>query len=127
MDYYKILGVAPNASDSEIKKAYRALSFKYHPDKNPDPSVAEQYKLINEAYETLNDSQKRLQYDNRNAPLSMDSILKEMFGHGLRKPGQGHPHQTGHHMPQNIFEEIFKMHSMGVMNGMAEPMIFFYR
>ena len=48
MDYYKILGVTPNASDSEIKKAYRSLSFKYHPDKNPDPSVAEQYKLINE-------------------------------------------------------------------------------
>jgi molecular chaperone DnaJ len=129
MDYYKTLGVSPNASDSEIKKAYRALSFKYHPDKNPDPSVAEQYKLINEAYETLNDAQKRNQYDNRNNPLSMDSILKEMF--------QGH---HGHHGnvrkgpgPQNIFEEIFKMHSMGGMggmggihvNGMPEPMIFF--
>ena len=121
MDYYKILGVTPNASDSEIKKAYRALSYKYHPDKNPDPSVAEQYKMINEAYETLNDSEKRAQYDNRNAPLSMDSIFKEMFGHGLRKPGN---HQHHMHMPpQNIFEEIFKMHSMGGMH--AEPMIFF--
>jgi DnaJ-class molecular chaperone len=125
MDYYKILNVSPTASDSEIKKSYRALSFKYHPDKNPDPAVAEQYKLINEAYETLNDPQKREQYDNRNNPLSMDSILKEMFqghGHGNRKQG-----------PQNIFEEIFKMHSMGGMNGMGgihmngmpEPMIFF--
>jgi len=122
MDYYKILGVAPNASDSEIKKAYRALSFKYHPDKNPDASVAEQYKLINEAYETLNDPEKRAQYDNRNNPLSMDSILKEMFGHSLRKPGhQQHGHM--HMPPQNIFEEIFKMHSMGGMH--AEPMIFF--
>lgn len=120
MDYYKILGITPNASDSEIKKAYRALSYKYHPDKNPDPSVAEQYKMINEAYETLNDSEKRAQYDNRNAPLSMDSIFKEMFGHGLRKPGG--PHHM-HMPPQNIFEEIFKMHSMGGMH--AEPMIFF--
>jgi DnaJ-class molecular chaperone len=125
MDYYKILGLTPNASDSEIKKSYRALSFKYHPDKNPDPSVAEQYKLINEAYETLNDPQKKAQYDNRNNPLSMDSILKDIFQnhsmHGHRRNSQG---------PQNIFEEIFKMQSMGSMggmnmHGMAEPMIFF--
>jgi len=118
MDFYKILNVSPNASESEIKKSYRSLSYKFHPDKNPDPSVAEQYKLINEAYETLNDPEKRAHYDNRNNPLSMDSILKEMFhghmGHGMRKPN-----------PQNIFEEIFKMHSMGGMNGMPEPMIFF--
>ena len=120
MDYYKSLGISSNASDSEIKKAYRALSFKYHPDKNPDPSVAEQYKLINEAYETLNDPQKKAQYDNRNNPLSMDSILKDIFqNHGMhRRNSQG---------PQNIFEEIFKMQSMGSMgmHGMAEPMIFF--
>ena len=124
MDYYKILGLTPNASDSEIKKAYRSLSFKYHPDKNPDPSVAEQYKLINEAYETLNDPQKKSQYDNRNNPLTMDSILKDIFqnhaNHGM--PGNRRPG------PQNIFEEIFKMQSMGGMHGMhgmAEPMIFF--
>jgi DnaJ-class molecular chaperone len=120
MDYYKILGLTSNASDSEIKKAYRALSFKYHPDKNPDPSVAEQYKLINEAYETLNDPQKKSQYDNRNNPLSMDSILKDIFqNHSM------HGHRRNTPGPQNIFEEIFKMQSMGSMGGMAEPMIFF--
>ncbi len=121
MDYYKILNVSPNASESEIKKSYRALSYKYHPDKNPDPSVAEQYKSINEAYETLNDPQKREQYDNRNNPLSMDSILKEMF-QGQMNHMHRKPHTPG---PQHIFEEIFKMHSMGGMNGMQEPMIFF--
>jgi DnaJ-class molecular chaperone len=120
MDFYKLLNVSPNASESEIKKSYRTLSFKYHPDKNPDPAVAEQYKLINEAYETLNDPQKRAQYDNRNNPLSMDSILKEMF-HGHMGPGH-RKHTPG---SQNIFEEIFKMHSMGGMNGIPEPMIFF--
>ena len=120
MDYYELLNVSSNASDSEIKKSYRALSFKYHPDKNPDPSVAEKYKLINEAYETLIDPHKRSQYDNRNNPLNMDSILKEMFS---RKPGNGRGH--GHnHVPGHIFEEIFKMNSMGGM-GMPEPMIFF--
>lgn len=117
MDYYNILNVSSNASESEIKKSYRSLSFKYHPDKNPDPSVSEKYKLINEAYETLIDPQKRSHYDNRNNSLNMDSILKEMFA---RKPGPGHVRGHG----QNIFEEIFKMNSMGGM-GMAEPMIFF--
>ena len=120
MYYYKILGVTPNASDSEIKKAYRSLSFKYHPDKNPDPSVAEQYKLINEAYETLNDPQKKVQYDNRNNPLSMDSILKDIFQNHTNM-NHGNRRNAG---PQNIFEEIFKMQSMGGM-GMPEPMIFF--
>jgi DnaJ-class molecular chaperone len=116
MDYYKILNVSPNASESEIKKAYRSLSFKYHPDKNPDPSVTEQYKMINEAYETLNDPQKKAQYDNRNNPTNIDSIFKQMFNpHGFQRPGN----------PQNIFEEIFKMHTMHNMNGMPEPMIFF--
>jgi DnaJ-class molecular chaperone len=126
MDYYKILNVSSNASDSEIKKAYRALSFKYHPDKNPDPGVAEQYKLINEAYETLNDPQKKAQYDNRNNPLSMDSILKEMFTQNMninRKNSNSSSHNP--HSPHNLFEEIFKMHSMNGMNGMPEPMIFF--
>ena len=121
MDYYKILNVSPNASESEIKKAYRSLSFKYHPDKNPDPSVAEQYKLINEAYETLNDPQKKSQYDNRNNPTNIDSIFKQMFN-PHRGSFPGNPHVPG---PQNIFEEIFKMHTMHNGMNMAEPMIFF--
>lgn len=126
MDYYKILGVTSNASEVEIKKAYRQLSYKYHPDKNPDPAVAEQYKLINEAYETLNDPQKKSQYDNRNNPLSMDSILKDIF----QNHGNHGMHRRNAPGPQNIFEEIFKMQSMGGMgginiHGMPEPMIFF--
>ena len=119
MDYYKILNVSPNASESEIKKSYRSLSFKYHPDKNPDPSVAEQYKLINEAYETLNDPQKKIQYDNRNNPTNIDSIFKQMFN-----PHGGHGFQQRSN-PQNIFEEIFKMHTMHNGMNMPEPMIFF--
>ena len=121
MDYYKILGIHPNASEGEIKKAYRSLSFKYHPDKNPDPSVSETYKQINEAYEVLSDPQKRAQYDN---PNPMESLLKEMFRD--RKP-QPHQHQNMNpHMGiPNIFEEIFKMHSMGGINmNMGEPVVF---
>ncbi len=63
-DYYKILGVAENATDAELKKAYRALAKKYHPDHNQgDKSAEERFKEISEAYDVLSDKQKRAQYD----------------------------------------------------------------
>lgn len=63
-DYYEILGVPKNATDDEIKKAYRRLAKKYHPDVNQGDSTAEaKFKEINEAYEVLGDSQKRARYD----------------------------------------------------------------
>ncbi len=63
-DYYRILGISESASNDEIKRAFRKLAKKYHPDKNPgDKSAEEQFKLINEAYEVLSDKQKRQQYD----------------------------------------------------------------
>ena len=66
-NYYKILGVEKNATPDEIKKAYRKLSMKYHPDHNPDNKEAEdKFKEINEAYATLSDSEKREAYDNPN-------------------------------------------------------------
>ncbi|ASI13518.1 molecular chaperone DnaJ [Candidatus Mancarchaeum acidiphilum] len=62
-DYYSILGVSKNASQEDIKSAYRQLALKYHPDRNKDPSAEEKFKEINEAYAVLSNPEKRKQYD----------------------------------------------------------------
>lgn len=62
-DYYKILGVAKTASDDDLKKAYRKLALKYHPDKNKAPGAEERFKEVAEAYEVLSDKRKRETYD----------------------------------------------------------------
>jgi molecular chaperone DnaJ len=66
-DYYKILGIPRDATQDEIKKAYRKLALQYHPDKAGDDKTSEEmFKRVNEAYETLSDPQKRKSYDNPN-------------------------------------------------------------
>ena len=63
-DYYEVLGVEKSASADEIKKAYRKMAMKYHPDKNPgDKEAEEKFKEANEAYEVLSDETKRATYD----------------------------------------------------------------
>lgn len=75
-DYYQVLGVARNASEEEIKKSYRKLAMKYHPDRNPDDKEAEaKFKEAKEAYEILSDSRKRSAYD--------------QFGHAGVDPSMG--------------------------------------
>ena len=62
-DYYEVLGVPKNVDENDLKKAFRRLAFKYHPDRNKDSSAEEKFKEINEAYQVLSDQEKRARYD----------------------------------------------------------------
>jgi molecular chaperone DnaJ len=94
-DYYEVLGVAKGASADDVKKAYRKLALKYHPDRNPgDKKAEESFKEAAEAYEVLTDDQKRARYD--------------QFGHAAVSGAtvQGQP-GGGYHDPIDIFEQVF--------------------
>jgi molecular chaperone DnaJ len=81
-DFYEVLGVARNASDDDIKKAYRKLAMKYHPDRNPgNKSAEEKFKEAKEAYEILSDGQKRAAYD-QHGHAGVDPNMRGGFGPG---------------------------------------------
>lgn len=96
-DYYEVLGVARDVSADDLKKAYRKLAVKYHPDKNPGDKAAEdKFKEVGEAYEVLSDEQKRAAYDR--------------YGHQAFAGGMGGPSAGGaggFHDPFDIFREVF--------------------
>ena len=93
-DYYEVLGVERNAGEEDIKKAYRKLAVKYHPDKNPgDKAAEEKFKELGEAYEVLCDSQKRSLYD--------------QYGHAAFDRRTGGFGRGGFHDPFEVFREVF--------------------
>lgn len=96
---YDILGVSPDATDVQIKKAYRKAALKYHPDKNPSEEAAEKFKEITSAYEILSDETKRTQYDE----------------YGTEGPGMG---GMGGMDPNDIFSQFF---GGGMFGGGGRP------
>ena len=104
-DYYEVLGVEHNVSEGEIKRAYRKLAVKFHPDKNPDdPHAEEKFKELGEAYDVLIDSDKRAAYNR--------------FGHAAFAPGGAGFGGGGFHDPFDIFREVFG--SGGIGGGIFE-------
>lgn len=93
-DYYEVLGVAKTATADELKKAYRKLALKYHPDKNPgDKAAEEKFKEAAEAYDVLSDPDKRAKYD--------------QWGHNMGPSGFGGGGGGGFHASGMSMEDIF--------------------
>jgi molecular chaperone DnaJ len=93
-DYYEILSVSREVTTEELKKSYRKLAVKYHPDKNPgDKEAEEKFKELGEAYDVLSDADKRAAYDR--------------FGHAAFAQGGGPQRGGGFHDPFDIFREVF--------------------
>ncbi|MDR2075018.1 MAG: molecular chaperone DnaJ [Holosporales bacterium] len=120
-DYYSILGVSKNASEDDIKKAYRKLAVKYHPDKNPGNKEAEEkFKEATSAYETLKDSQKRAAYDRYGHQASRNGGGSGGFGSsGFHH--EGFDFAEGFSSFSDIFEEMFKENSFRTRNSQQQP------
>jgi len=134
MEYYKILGVSKTATADEIKKAYRKLALKFHPDKNPDNKEAEaKFKKISEAYAVLSDQKKRQEYDTYGSDgfqqrysqedifrgFDLNDILNQFgFGGGSFRSGGFRP-QTGG--GANPFGDIFGQSARGCAGGSCRP------
>ena len=123
-DYYKVLGVSEKASGDEIKKAFRKLSLKHHPDRGGDSDV---FKKINEAYQTLGDAEKREMYRMRKGnpfvsfnanSAEMDPILRMFFG-GMPRGMPGMPGMPGMHGMPNV--QIFRNGRPVNMNRIQKP------
>lgn len=134
--FYEILKVEKTASDGEIKKAYRKLAIKLHPDKNPHPKASEAFKIINRAFEVLSDSNKRSIYDrigrdpdDRSMPSYNDSsngagsssgfnggVPPEFFRNRHQASPFGNPGG-----PEDIFDFLFNMNNGGSPFGPGGP------
>ncbi|KAI1708829.1 dnaJ domain-containing protein [Ditylenchus destructor] len=104
-DYYKILGIAKNAAESDIKKAYYSLAKKYHPDVNKDKGAGEKFQELSEAYEVLSDAKKRRDYDQFGSAGA--SSFGAGGGGGGGSAGSRQWQYTTHRSPEDLFRDLF--------------------
>ena len=105
-DYYEVLGVGSNASEEEVKRAYRKLAVKFHPDKNPDdPHAEEKFKELGEAYDVLMDPDKRAAYDRFG-----HAAFRRRAGPSRRKEDlRSNAHRAGHLQSQPVRGAIARL------------------
>ncbi|XP_075160647.1 dnaJ-like-1 [Haematobia irritans] len=116
-DFYKILGINKGASDDEIKKAYRKLALKYHPDKNKTPQAEERFKEIAEAYEVLSDKKKRDIYDQYGED-GLKGGIPGSGGGGMDGSSTGYYHGD----PRATFAQFFgSADPFGIFFGSGDP------
>jgi DnaJ family protein A protein 2 len=108
--FYDLLGVQPTASADEIRRSYKKLALKYHPDKNKEPDAQEKFKAVSVAYEVLSDEEKRKRYDQygekgvdqESAGMDPSDIFASMFGGGRRPRGEPKPKDIMHELPLSL-------------------------
>ena len=126
IDYYGILGVGKDASDDEIKKSYRALAMKYHPDHtNGDKEAEDKFKKVSEAYETLSDIEKRQNYDNPQSDF-LKNIFGGMGGFGMNPFQHRRPNVNRENMPKkgmDVRQEINASIADFIFGGKVEVKI----
>lgn len=110
-DYYEILGVTKEATDSDIKKAYRKMALKFHPDKNKCPGAAEAFKAIGNAFGVLSDVEKRKQYD------VYGPIEEQQSRRHSHRGGRHHDYSRGGFEADVSAEELFNMFFGGSFGG----------
>ncbi|CAF0766072.1 unnamed protein product [Adineta steineri] len=141
-DYYKILGVKPNASEKEIKRKFRQLAIKYHPDKNKDPKAEETFCSIAEACDVLSNPDKRRQYDaqrhqsftssssNRDGFSDFDSKMHDSFEefeafHKARRQAYERAHQYSHqYAHQYAHESAYESAPQHVQKNVSNLILF---
>ncbi|MDD4956244.1 MAG: DnaJ domain-containing protein [Candidatus Omnitrophica bacterium] len=126
-DYYKVLGVDEKASDAEIKKVYRKLALKYHPDKNPgDKQAEERFKSISEAYYALGDPKRRKEYDQLRKMGAYTGNFSSSQGFDFSEFSR-HFSQGGGFSSDSIFSDIFgDIFSSGSRRRGGQTRTFFY-
>jgi len=119
-DYYEVLGVQKDATEEQIRKAYKKLALRWHPDKNPDnkKEAEEKFKEINEAYSVLSDLQKRSNYDNGGFSFGdfgfgEDFDPMEIFKSFFKKHGKGGKDEFGFGFDDDFFGDDFGMGGFG--------------
>lgn len=124
VDYYKVLGVGKSATDAELKKAYRKLAVKWHPDKNPDnqEEATKKFKEISEAYDVLSDPEKKEVYDTYGEEGLKGGVPMGANGKGGMPggfPAGGSYHGMDDDMARHIFENLFGGGGFGGFGGMG--------